>query len=246
MSKNIKFTLVFENVADIFYPKPASECIPDWYKKQTSYSDNKKITFLSGRVNSTIKKCIPIFDSITSGYIIFCPFDIQITKKENGYEFIWSQRFLDDFFKTDPVTNLHDPILFHDSSQLLDYPKLQNYGAIPKFISPWSIQTPKGYSILITQPMHRESVFTILDGIVDTDTYKSPVNFPFVFNDPNWEGIIKAGTPIAQIIPFKRDTWKMSFGNKKDFDLARKDVFKNNAFMTNAYKKLFWNKKSFK
>ena len=33
MSKNIKFTLVFENVSDMFYPKPASECIPDWYKE---------------------------------------------------------------------------------------------------------------------------------------------------------------------------------------------------------------------
>ena len=38
---------------------------------------------------------------------------------------------------------------------------------IPKFINPWSIKTSKGYSIFITQPMHRDLPFEILQSIVD-------------------------------------------------------------------------------
>ena len=53
--------------------------------------------------------------------------------------------------------------------------------------------------------MHRESVFTIMDGIVDTDSYNALVNFPFFLNDWSYEGLIPAGTPMAQVIPFKRE-----------------------------------------
>jgi hypothetical protein len=64
--------------------------------------------------------------------------------------------------------------------------------------------------------MHRDLPFTILPGVVDTDRYTAPVNFPFLINDPNFEGLIPAGTPIAQVIPFKREPWEMSIGKEKD------------------------------
>jgi hypothetical protein len=83
-------------------------------------------------------------------------------------------------------------------------------------INPWAIKTPPGYSVLFTQPFHRESSFTILPGIVDTDTYSAAVNFPFVLNDINFEGLIPAGTPIAQAIPFLREDWQMSIGKQED------------------------------
>jgi hypothetical protein len=82
----------------------------------------------------------------------------------------------------------------------------------PKFINFWAIETPKGYSCLFVQPFHRDSAFTILPGVVDTDKYVQPVNFPFVLNDIKWEGLIPAGTPIAQVIPFKREDWNMEIG----------------------------------
>jgi hypothetical protein len=61
-------------------------------------------------------------------------------------------------------------------------------------------------------------MFTILPGIVDTDQYKAAVNFPFVLNEADkFEGLIPAGTPMAQVIPFKRDSWKMEIGSADDF-----------------------------
>jgi hypothetical protein len=29
----------------------------------------------------------------------------------------------------------------------------------------------------------------------------------------DWEGIVEAGTPIAQVIPFKRESWKSELDN---------------------------------
>jgi hypothetical protein len=69
---------------------------------------------------------------------------------------------------------------------------------------------------MFTAPVHRDSVFTILDGVVDTDTYTAPVNFPFVLNDIKFEGMIPAGTPMAQVVPFKRETWEMSIGDSEE------------------------------
>ena len=46
--------------------------------------------------------------------------------------------------------------------------------------------------------------------MVDTDKYPIPVHFPFLLKK-NFEGLIKQGTPIIQVIPFKRESWKSSY-----------------------------------
>jgi hypothetical protein len=72
-----------------------------------------------------------------------------------------------------------------------------------------------------------------MPGIVDTDTYNAAVNFPFVLNEPNkFEGLIPAGTPIAQVIPFKREFWEMSIG-------VEADLVKNNKIGTKLRSKFF-------
>jgi hypothetical protein len=47
-------------------------------------------------------------------------------------------------------------------------------------------------------------VIEILSGLVDTDSYRSPVNFPFVAIAPDGVYTIKKGTPLVQVIPFRR------------------------------------------
>ena len=94
--------------------------------------------------------------------------------------------------------------------------------------------------------MHRESVFTILDGIVDTDQYKAPVNFPFVLNDVKWEGIIPAGTPMAQVIPFKRESWEHKIGSDKERQEQEKITRKLKTLFFNSYKRQFWSRKEYK
>jgi hypothetical protein len=236
MGKNIKFVSFHENVLEMFYPKPASECLPDWYKDQSSYVDNKKKINENGKANATIKKCMPVFDSLTAGYIIFTCMDLEVSNRDGVVYYSWADSFSGNV----------KPITFHENKQADKHPFLNNSLSTPKFTNPWAIQTPKGYSTLFVSPMHRDLPFETLSGIVDTDSYSSPVSFPFFLKDPDWTGIIPAGTPIVQVIPFKREGWGMSIGDKKDKEKSIKTNYAVGLFFVNGYKNLFWNKKSFK
>jgi hypothetical protein len=75
--------------------------------------------------------------------------------------------------------------------------------------------------------------------VVDTDTYTSPVNFPFTLNDPKFEGLIPAGTPIAQVIPFKREQWEMSFGGQQELIEQSQVSIKLQTKFFDRYKTMF-------
>ena len=44
----------------------------------------------------------------------------------------------------------------------------------------------------------------MLSGVVDTDVYTSTVNFPFVAPAPDGVYMLVKGTPLLQVIPFRR------------------------------------------
>jgi hypothetical protein len=224
--------IIFTNTtgADIEQPKPASRSVPDWYKNMDSYLSKEKKPTGVGTNSATIKRCIPVLDAITAGYIIESPADVWVSKKDEGQWFEWADFGL---------------ISFHPIEQAPEHPARKPF-PYPKWSNPWSITTPKGYSTLFVQPMHRESVFTILPGIVDTDTYTAPINFPFVINDPAFEGLIPKGTPIAQVIPFKRDSWNMEIGTKEEFDRQNKVSKKLQSKFFDRYKSMFWTRKEYK
>jgi hypothetical protein len=210
--------------------------VPDWYKKLESYLSGEKKPTGEGKTTATVKRCMPVFDAIVGGYIIVSATDVFVSQKEteDGTKqpwFEWSNQEL---------------IQFHPIEQMPEHPKRNGHTAYPKWINPWAIKTPKGYSVLFTQPMHRESPFTILPGIVDTDTYTAPVNFPFVLNDINFEGLIPAGTPIAQVIPIKRDSWEMSLGGIEEFKEQQQVTAHLQSKFFDRYKSMFRQPKEYK
>ena len=195
-----------------------------------AYINKEKIPDVVGETTATIKRCMPVFDAITAGYIITSPADVYVSIKDGVQHFSW------------PSFGL---ISFHPIVQAPNHP-LNKEHAYPKWMNPWGIETPKGYSTLFIQPLHRESVFTILPGIVDTDTYTSPVNFPFVVNDPNFEGLIPKGTPIAQVVPFKREGWQINIGSEKDLKKQMQIGAKLNSKFFDRYKSMFWSQKEYR
>jgi hypothetical protein len=228
MSKKITFTNVFG--LDFFPPKPAVKEIPEWYKNTPEYVDERGKKIIDNITPHTIKKCMPVFDAITSGYILYTQVDVQVTQQDGFPYYSWPDQ---------------NAISFHPISQAPLHPT-KNEAPYAKWENPYSISTPPGYSTLFTQPMHRESVFTILDGIVDTDQYNAPVNFPFVLKDTKWEGIIPAGTPMAQVIPFKRDSWEHKIGSDKERIEQEKMVKKLRSLFFNSYKRQFWSSKQYR
>jgi hypothetical protein len=225
--------IIFINNSDyleIETPKPASNFIPDWYKEMKSYSGDKKKPDGNGVTTGTIKKCMPVFDAISAGYILSTPADIYVSIRDGAQHFEWSQ---------------FDLIKFHPIEQAPKHP-IMNGHAYPKFINPWGIKTEKGYSVLVAEPMHRELPFRVMPGIIDTDTYTAPINVIFTMKDPLFEGLIPKGTPFAQAIPFRREAYEMVLGDEKDLKEMKNNAIKLRTRFFDAYKTIFRQPKEYK
>jgi hypothetical protein len=203
--EKIIFTLSFgdEWIPKEFYPVPGVKAVPDWYKEmKTSYADNPKEPHDVAKTQ-TIKRCMPVLDAITTGYILKTHTDISVKNEDGNLSFEWAQ-------------DTQDTITFHSASQLVNYRNLNLPFGAPKLRNPWSIKTPKGYSVLFINPLHRPaSGITILEGIVDTDGFTVPIQIPFLV-DEGFTGTIPAGTPVVQVIPFKRSSFRMEIGSEED------------------------------
>jgi hypothetical protein len=231
------------------YPIPTKLNIPEWYKKLED-------TIL----NRTVKGCIPFLDTLTSGYLLKMPQDFYVrhnvdNKNEQGEIFKDSfQTFAlhgnSQILHTRSI-NLNSGIDVHPTRQLEGSPLVNKNKNLPfyKILNPWKIKTPKGYSCLFVSPLNNsDDRFSIIPAIVDTDTFPNEINFPIVINGdkyPVLETTIKKGTPYVQVIPFKRDAWKMNTKPKK-----QKEVQNSNLFyalkIIHAYKEKYWSKKKWK
>ena len=81
-----------------------------------------------------------------------------------------------------------------------------------------------------------------LPGIVDTDRSPQPINFPF-FIKKNFVGTIEVGTPVVQLIPFKRDDWKSGTGlSTKEMKTEWRRATRQSIF---RYKQLFRSQRSY-
>jgi hypothetical protein len=219
----IKFTDITENIPEQLYPKPAKNFLPEWMKSLPPY--HKEVGEMTG------KKCMPMLDAMMSGYIIVTTDDIKVSKDENGF----------DFYEWKDGRGIE----FHIREQMETHPEIPARGDVPKWVSPWSIETPSGYSCLFVSPLNHDKLpLKAFPGIVDTDKYFWPVGIPFILADKDFVGIIPAGTPIVQIIPFKRENWKSEFFHKTTNKIMKSYRLISGAFR-NGYKKYLRSPKSF-
>ena len=84
-----------------------------------------------------------------------------------------------------------------------------------KLVSPWNVRTAKGYSVLLTSSLvNPRPEFDIVSGIINTDYYHTVNVVLNVLTDKPF--YIAQGTPIAQMIVFKRkdNASKILFGDE--------------------------------
>jgi len=171
---------------DILRPHPSTKSVPSWYRKMPGVKDGIQ----------TIKKCVPFLDSLSMGYQIPLPADIVWNKKNKEFR----------------ANSELDISTYHFAVQSEDVSLPPEFDPQPhKWSNYWHIKTPKGYSTLFIHPLNRLDLpFYSMSGVVDTDSHPLLINFPF-FLRYDFDGILKAGTPMIQAIPFKRDKWSAQF-----------------------------------
>lgn len=217
-------------------PTPTKQNVPDWYRKQPSYV-NKDEFLKKGISGSTIKKCMPVFDAMTAGYTIYCPVDIYVDATDPSKL---------EYNIPIAIAGLKKEIFTtHSPEQVTHYPMAANFHKDVLRINPmWSIRTSPGYSSLFTAPMHQPSTpFIIVPGVIDTDSYMSEGFLSFKIEN-TFNGIIEKGTPIAQVIPFKRESWSsktIDYKDSKEIQKKQRMLIRSKFF--NYYKNNFWHKK---
>jgi hypothetical protein len=90
-------------------------------------------------------------------------------------------------------------------------------GQYPKLVNPWRLETAPGWSTLIIPCYWEPSEdYTVVPAIVHTDYYHTLNVVLNLTGDRPFT--LKYNTPIAQLIPFKRDSdfTKVSFNDESD------------------------------
>lgn len=179
----------------VIEPVPAFKHIAEWWKKIPAHlprnSQSPRDHF--GDVAMTAKDCLPLLDGMSLGYVMRLAADVHVRTDDEG-----------KFLKVSSGPG-YNSASTHSKEQLGEHYPTYPMPAI-KFHNPWVMRTRKGYSTLFVPPLNHtgEERFRCMAAVVDTDTYDKQVNFPGLWFAKNYDGVVRAGTPLVTAIPFRR------------------------------------------
>ncbi len=220
-------------------PQPASKFVPEWYRKQRG-TINDAETLPKGYSTATVKKCMPVFDLMTAGYIISMPCDVYLDSTDPN-KLTWSIPVAIKQFQADMFSS-------HEKQQYDEYPidKSIYHETLFRVMPFWYVKTEPGYSTIFLDPVHRsESPLTAIPALVDTDNFIAEGHLSFIVKK-GFKGIIKKGTPLVQVIQIQRESWiseSVSVEQSKS-DLMNQRLKLRSVF-ANAYKNMFRVKKQY-
>ena len=207
-------------------PKPTGKTIPDWYKNADRFAKHPMTgEYWADPINGgkipTWKACPAVYDIMATGYVYRTPVDINVSL--NSYGQI-SAEVLDEKYKDfiqvrTPMPQFQAPQGYHEFHFA--------------WWSDWAVSLPEGYSALYSQPFNRfELPFLTTSGIIDNDHVNLPGTMPF-FIVKGFTGVIPAGTPYAQILPFKREHWTSEI----DVQISPEEMYRVNYENSMKYRK---------
>jgi Family of unknown function (DUF6065) len=189
----IEFLCLPEDRGVIAEPVPARTVQPAWFKALPGL-DRAALSATNNGL--TVKRCVPFLDALSIGWILPLAATVRLEISDGGRSVTAGWEF--DREMVSP----------HGAHQAAGNPYEPR--PVMKFHNPWTIRTPKGWSCLFVPPLNRPGgIVEVLSGVVDTDLYVSPVNFPFVALAEDGVHTLPKGTPLVQLIPFERDNERL-------------------------------------
>jgi hypothetical protein len=182
-------------------PVPARSLLPDWLRAMPAKAHSE----IHGREIRTVKQCPPFVDAMAYGVLVLLPCDVTV----NSGSFSW------DWNIPEPQTSGHPraPLSFHVPAQFPDAPFARHGQAAIKFNSFWTIELEPGWSLFATHPVNRDDLpFRLISGLVDADRFHDGgINFPAIWMAPDFSGVLKKGTPVAQCFAVPRAAPRLEF-----------------------------------
>jgi hypothetical protein len=223
----IKFSCDAHLLSAIPSPVPAIKAAPEYFKAVKPQLDNNPSS-------GTVKRCVPFLDAMSAGFIIPMWCDVYVLACNGEL----SINFPPNFPQASTLGT-------HGLAQIPKHPLANKpYGNMPmKWINPWVIETEPGISCIFTPPLnHMEARFKLLDGVVDTDTYYNNINFPFLWTGGDGEFFIAKGTPLVQVVPFRREEQALEV-SATDHDRKQDTHSILGTKLKNGYRDYFWHGK---
>jgi len=220
-------------------PEPIIKTIPSWFREADRFAkkpDGEYWIGPDGGKVPTWKACPAIFDIMGTGYTLKTPCDIEFYLGDfKSISVKVSEKKYEDFVtKRDPMPQFQHPEGYYRT----------HFAWMPD----WAVETPEGYSVLYTQPFNRfELPFLTTSGIIDNDKVNLMGSMPFFIRE-GFSGVLPAGTPIAQMIPFKREDWQSEIIIEKPSALYKKNIENSKNYRVpdgGVYKNLVWSKRTY-
>ncbi len=184
-------------------PRPiaAKRGLPDWLKTMPMTVTSED----AGGEIRTVKQCPPFVDAMSCGFLMPLACDLEV----RGGRFSWSW----DPPAVAGAQYTRSPISTHLPEQATGAPLHEPNRAFLKFNNFWTVALPDGWSLLCLHPINRVDLpFHTLTGLVDADRFcDGLIQFPARWTEPAFEGVLPAGTPVAQCIPVLREALELSF-----------------------------------
>ena len=201
----IDFIAHNEKTVRDFKPVLAKSISPEWWKK------TKVGMHIRGDFVQTIRACPAMDDWLKSGWFVLANRDIEVIRYDEQSvtreEKVEGERRLPRVVSpSHPSKQAFDSFEYlGENAPVKDAFKMRN---------PWNIKTPPGYSCFYLDPfLFQNEYFATWQGIIDTDKFNTNQDNSQIIFYPkvNHSFTIKKGTPMCQIIPYKRDTWTATY-----------------------------------
>ena len=225
--KKIEFYSTVPGVPDFFPIVKAKEAIPTWAKAaRNSYVKKKKQSM--GRINH-IYQCPGIFDLFNQGYIVPMWHDVIIRTNGDAESFEW----------TVPTSDLSDSIepnlLENQSNGVGSVLPMKPWSlrTLVKVNTPWHVVAPRGVKLLVLPIAYPDSFeFESSIGILNPGI-SNEINIQLYYNVHKGDVLIKAGTPLAHIIPLSESNFDLVCREMNTIDKfwqAKRKYFSNATF----------------
>jgi hypothetical protein len=162
--------------------------LPNWFKR-------------IAKGPGSIRRCAGTVDLLSAGVTLPMWTNLRFRPNERGE---W-EHSSDDFGPSAGIGMIqHFPFNSTGKCPVTDVRKIES-GQYPKVVNPWRIETAPGWSTLLLPLLWEPNEnYDVLPAIIHTDFYHLMNIVLNIKTDSAFQ--IKFNTPIAQLIPFKRDS----------------------------------------